>query len=147
MEKVRTGPIDFVSYAFPTLLTLRDYRFPPLTVSVDGARIFSSAPAIAIVANVPEYGMGFPFLPEARPDDRLLDVCVMPCHNRKTLLEIAMFAAAGEHHQMDGVVMASGTRIDITSSQAMPVQLDGDAFGHTPLHIELLDRTVGFIVP
>ncbi len=147
MDKMRTGPIDFISYAFPTLLTLRDYKFPPLTVSVDGKLIFAHRPALAIVANVPEYGMGFPFLPDARPDDHRLDVCVMPCSDRKALLEIAMLAAAGEHVAMDGVVMAGGTRIEIASTEQMPIQLDGDAFGHTPLRIELLDRTVGFIVP
>lgn len=147
MEKIRTGPIDFISYAFPTLLTLRDYTFPPLRVSIDGRQVFAPAPAIAIVANVPEYGVGFPFLPDARPDDRRLDICVLPCKDRKTLLEIAMLAAAGEHHQMDGAILASGTRIDIESSTDVPIQLDGDAFGHTPLHIELLPQRVGFIVP
>jgi diacylglycerol kinase family enzyme len=147
MDRVRTGPIDFISYAFPTLLTLRDYRFPPLRVTVDGLEVFAERPAIAIVANVPEYGMGFPFLPGARPDDRKLDVCVLPCRDRKDLLTIALLAAAGEHAHAEGVVMAAGDRIDIDSPAATPIQLDGDAFGFTPLRIELLERRVGFIVP
>ncbi|HEV7298262.1 MAG TPA: diacylglycerol kinase family protein [Tepidisphaeraceae bacterium] len=147
MERVRNGPIDFISYAFPTLLTLRDYAFHPLRVAVDGRPIFDERPAIAIVANVPEYGMGFPFLPDARPNDRRLDVCVMPCRDRKDLLQIALLAAAGEHLQADGVVLAGGTRIEIESSEQTPIQLDGDAFGFTPLRIDLLERRVGFIVP
>jgi diacylglycerol kinase family enzyme len=86
-------------------------------------------------------------LPGARPDDRRLDVCVMPCRDRKDLLQIALLAAAGEHLQSEGVVLAGGTTIDIESSEQTPIQLDGDAFGFTPLRIELLERRVGFIVP
>jgi diacylglycerol kinase (ATP) len=147
MERVRSGPIDFISYAFPTLLTLRDYRFHKVRVAVDGREVFSNKPGIAIVANVPEYGVGFPFLPAASPTDRRLDVCVLPCRDRKDLLQIAMHAAAGEHLTLDGVAVARGTRIEIESPDDNPIQLDGDAFGFTPLRIELLDRTVGFIVP
>lgn len=147
MERVRNGPIDFISYAFPTLLTIRDYKFHKVRVAVDGREIFSNKPGIAIVANVPEYGVGFPFLPDARPTDRLLDVCVLPCRDRKDLLQIAMHAAAGDHLSMDGVAVASGTKIEIESPDENPIQLDGDAFGFTPLRIELLQRTVGFIVP
>jgi YegS/Rv2252/BmrU family lipid kinase len=146
MQRVRNGPIDFVSYAVPTLLTFHRYTFPILQVKVNGRVVFPGAQAIAIVANVPEYGVGFPFLPDARPNDRLLDVCVLPCKNRKDLLQLTMLAAAGEHLQMDGAVLASGTHIQIDSPDNTPVQIDGDAFGHTPLDIQLLPRTVGFIV-
>jgi diacylglycerol kinase (ATP) len=147
MEKVRSGPIDFTSYALPTLLTLRNYAFPKLSVSVDGKQVFAPRRAIAIVANVPEYGVGFPFLPGASPTDGKLDVCVLPCANLRDVLSIALQAAAGEHLRMDGAVVATGTRIDVTSDASVPVQLDGDAFGHTPLAIELRPQKVGFIVP
>ncbi len=147
MERVRNGPIDFISYAFPTLLTLRDYKFHKLRVAVDGREIFANRPAIAIIANVPEYGVGFPFIPAAKPTDRRLDVCVLPCHDRKDLLQIAMHLATGDHLSREGAVVASGTSIDIESPDDTPIQLDGDAFGFTPLRIRLLDRTVGFIVP
>jgi diacylglycerol kinase family enzyme len=146
MQRVRNGPIDFLSYAIPTLLTFHRYTFPSLQVKVDGKVAFPFGQAIAIVANVPEYGVGFPFLPGARPNDRLLDVCVLPCKNRKDLLHLTMLAAAGEHLQMEGAVLASGTEITIESPEPTPIQVDGDAFGHTPLEIQLLPRTVGFIV-
>ncbi|HLL89090.1 MAG TPA: diacylglycerol kinase family protein, partial [Tepidisphaeraceae bacterium] len=148
MERVRTGPIEFYSYALPTALTLKDYAYPPITVTVDGRHVFGPAPGHAIIANVPEYGVGFPFLPKARPDDELLDVCVLPCRSRAALIKIVLRAAVGEHLQDEGAVFASGRSIRIDPVDAdVPVQLDGDAFGTAPLQIDLLPHHVPFIVP
>ncbi len=127
---------------------MRDHKFPPLTVSVDGKQVFARAPALAIVAKrCPSTAWDSLFLPDARPDDRRLDVCVMPCSDRKALFEIAMLAAAGEHIAMDGVVMAGGSAS--TSCRPRKCRFNSMVTPSvtTPLHIELLDRRVGFIVP
>jgi diacylglycerol kinase family enzyme len=102
---------------------------------------------MAFVGNVAEYGAGFPILPHARADDGVLDVCVLPCRDRNEALRLAMHAAAGEHLQVEGVVYVKGKRIQITSTESLPVQLDGDAAGTTPVDIDLLPAKVPFIVP
>ena len=81
----------------PAALALGFYTYPALTVSVDGKRICHDLPSVAFVGNVKEYGTGFQILPYARPDDGLLDVCVLPCANRVEALHQFMRAASGEH--------------------------------------------------
>jgi diacylglycerol kinase (ATP) len=147
LDKIRSGPITKLSYLLPSALALKDYKFPTMSVELDGKPIFSTAPALAFVGNVREYGTGFPILPDARSDDGLLDVCVLPCKNPQELIEIALRTAAGEHLQMRGVVFARGKKIRIHADVDVPVQLDGDAAGHTPLDIELLPYRLPFIVP
>jgi YegS/Rv2252/BmrU family lipid kinase len=146
LDRVRRGPISMVSYALPAALALKDYRYPAITVEVDGERVFGGRPGIAMVGNIREYGTGFAVLPHARPDDGLLDVCAMPCASPPELVELFLHAAVGEHTKMEGVVYVKGKKVRITSPKRVPVQVDGDAAGFTPLEVELMARRVPFLV-
>jgi diacylglycerol kinase (ATP) len=147
LDKRRSGPISYLSYALPALTALGTYAYPPVTVTVDGKDVFGPAPAMVFVGNVPEYGTGFPILPLASPTDGVLDVCVLPCRSREELFELALRAAAGEHLHGEDVVYAKGKHIHVDSSEPVPVQVDGEAAGHTPLSIDLLPNRLGFMVP
>ena len=147
LDRVRSGPINKLSYILPAALALKDYSFPSMSVELDGKEIFPKAPALTFVGNVSEYGTGFPILPDAQSDDGLLDVCVLPCKTPQKLIELALRTVASEHTQLPGVVFAKGKRIRIYTDKAVPVQLDGDPAGHTPLDIELLPHRLPFIVP
>jgi diacylglycerol kinase family enzyme len=150
LDRIRTGPISYLDYVLPAALTLGGYSYPPLRVTVDGREAFPSAPAIAFVGNVAEYGTGFPILPNARPDDGLLDVCVLPCRNRGDMLKYFLQATTGEHLMEEGVVYVKGRSVRVESPESdkpVPVQVDGDPAGHTPIGIDLLPVRLPFIVP
>jgi diacylglycerol kinase (ATP) len=147
LDRLRNGPIDLTSYALPALLVLQGYDYPPLRVLIDGECVMDNQPAMAFVGNAPEYGTGFPILINARSDDSLLDVCVLPCRSRWQVLKLLMTVATGDHIYEEGVVYQKGRSIRIDSPGAVPVQIDGEASGHTPLSIELLPSRLPFIVP
>jgi diacylglycerol kinase family enzyme len=147
LDRIRSGPIDLTSYAIPALFALQDYSYPPLSVAIDGHRVLENQPAMAFVGNAPEYGTGFPILTQARSDDGVLDLCVLPCRSRARVLELMMAVATGDHLREEGVIYRKGLSIQIDSPVAVPVQLDGDAAGHTPLEIKLLPTRLPFIVP
>jgi len=147
LARVRTGPIDYTSYVLPAAMALGAYSFPALRVTVDDREAFPTAPAMAFVGNVREYGTGFPILPHAQSTDHVLDVCVLPCNSRQQTIDLVLRAAAGEHLAVEGVVYTKGSRVVIESERSVPVQLDGDASGHTPVEIQLLPARTRFIVP
>jgi len=147
LDRLREGPIQLASYVLPAALALTAYDYPALTVTVDGKTIARDLPAIAFVGNVKEYGTGFPLLPHARPDDGLLDVCVLPSGAPQDAVRHFLHAAAGEHLLAEGVVYTKGRDIKVTSDRPAPVQIDGEAAGHTPVEIKLLPIRVPFIVP
>jgi diacylglycerol kinase (ATP) len=147
LDRIRKGPIDYLSYVLPAAQALAMYRFPAITVTVDGKVVAEDLPAVAFVGNVKEYGTGFPILPHARPDDGLLDVCVLPCANPKDLVFHLMRAVAGEHLAAEGSVYLKGKRVLVESEVAVPVQLDGDAAGHTPVEMDLMPVRLAFMVP
>ena len=147
LDSVRQGPIDYTSYVLPTVLTLATYRFPPVTVSVDGRVVAEDEPAIAFVGNVPEYGTGLPILVGAVPDDGLVDVCVLPCRDWRGLAEVLLRVAEGDHPDAEGVVYTRGTSVRVTSPNPLAVQIDGDAGGFTPVDIDVLRGRVPFLLP
>jgi YegS/Rv2252/BmrU family lipid kinase len=147
LDRMRRGPIDMASYLLPAAMTFAFYTFPKITVRVDEKTVLSETPAIAIIGNVSEYGIGIPILTDAISDDGLLDVCVMPCRDRLELIEILVQVAAGEHAQRESVIYTRGKQIQIDSEKPVAVQVDGDSAGFTPLSVELLPGRVRFLLP
>ena len=147
LSRARRGPIRLTNYLTPTLNAMRDYRFPPMTVEVDGNRVFGPEPGIVFVGNLPEYGTGFPVLPHARADDGVLDVCALPARSVPDLMVLFLQAAVGEHLRKDGVVYLKGRHITVDAAEPLPIQVDGDPAGHTPAEIDLLPIRLPFIVP
>jgi diacylglycerol kinase family enzyme len=82
---------------------------------------------MVFIANAAEYGIGFPILPQARSDDGALDICVLPCRDRRDFLDLLLVAAAGEHLDVEGAVTLKGVHIHVEADQPVPVQVDGDA--------------------
>ncbi|CAN5602722.1 diacylglycerol kinase family protein [soil metagenome] len=146
LDRVRTGPITMWSYVMPALQTIWESSFLPLSVEVDGVPVFGPAPGMVFVGNVKEYGTGFPVLPLARSDDGVLDVCILPCSSHEDLLRLALHVAAGEHPTLEGAKYMKARRVSITAKRKVPVQLDGDSAGMTPVDIKLLPIRVPFIV-
>jgi diacylglycerol kinase family enzyme len=150
LSRVRRGPISYFSYVEPAARIATSYTFPALRVRVDGRWVFGPERGVVFVGNVPEYGTGFPMLPLARPDDNLLDVCCMPCANLPEAIRMFLLAAAGEHLQEEGVYYGKAREVRIeglSAADTVPVQIDGDAAGHTPIQVDLLPRRLGLIVP
>jgi diacylglycerol kinase (ATP) len=147
LDRMRTGPIDFTSYVLPTALSFAGYRFPAITVQIDGDTVASDLPAIAFVGNVREYGIGLPLLTRARPDDGLLDLCVMPCADLRDVAGLLLNIAAGEHPLREDVIYMRGKSIRIASAEPVPVQVDGDSAGYTPVEINVLPSAVPCLLP
>ncbi len=146
LARQRGGPISVLSYVRPTWNALWSYGFPEVSVAIDGREVLSMQQAIVFIGNAPEYGTGFPLLSHARTDDGLLDVLVLPAETPRDLIRHAMAMMTGEHTRQEGAVYARGRHVQVTSSRPIPVQIDGEAAGFTPLTADLLPVRVPFIV-
>src|SRR4051812_28890105 len=45
LDRIRSGPIDLMTYIMPAVKAIAEYRFPVLEVRVDGKKVFGKAPA------------------------------------------------------------------------------------------------------
>jgi diacylglycerol kinase (ATP) len=147
LDRLRRGPISFWSYMLPAFLSLMEYDPAPITVRLDGRELVKDECGMVFVGNLRQYGAGFPVLVHARPDDGLLDVCIVKCQSRSRLIRMFLTAAAGEHLYDENVIYLKGKHVEVDSPAKVPLQIDGDPAGHTPVRIDLLPVSLPFIVP
>jgi len=90
-----------------------------------------------IVSRVPFYAGRYRLFPNARPFANELNVLVVRQGGRARLLHFAVMAALGRHTGMRHVVRISCEQVHATAATPVAAQVDGDAFGTTPVTFSL----------
>ncbi len=124
----RRGAISHWSYLAPIVRTMRLWKPPALTWTVDGVRE-ELGQGMIVVGNLPNYGVRLNPTPDALPDDGLLDGVFLPA---KGALEVASWIPylwTGLHRRHRQVRVRRGRVFEIQASVPARLQLDGDAAG------------------
>jgi len=142
----RSGRIQRWFYAVPIAIAFARYSYPAVSVRMDGDA--ESLPAcLVLVANLSRYALGLPIAPQASGHDGVLDVCLFQHPGRWQLFRDLMAVLQGKHFQQKHVVMRQAKRIVISGTDGVPVQLDGDPGGQTPITIEVEPAAIEVFVP
>lgn len=119
-----------------------------LTVTIDGRH---HAASWAVIANARHYGGRFVMAPRTGIQERGLQATLFKARSRAVLIGQLMALVTGKldartvsHGDVEMVPCARAT---IASPHAVPTQIDGDAFGTTPLEIEAGSEELQLIVP
>lgn len=144
LSQNRRGHITYFSWVRASLKAFWSYRFPTIRVELDGQCVFDDK-GLAFVGNLPCYGGGLNILAKAKYDDGLLDVCVLPCQSRLNLARQAWRIFRSRHVDSPGAYYGQGSRVSITSTDSVRVQIDGDEGGFLPLDITHIPGGVRFI--
>ena len=146
LRAARRGAIRMRDYVRPTLSCLASYRFPRIAVSVDGAEP-AHAEGFVLVSNVHTYGGPFVINPGARPDDGLLDVCLLRCATRLRYAWAMLAFILRCPRRLVPATYLRGRSVRLTAQETVRYQVDGDAVGDLPATVELTERKMRFIVP
>jgi diacylglycerol kinase (ATP) len=135
------------AYAGPMLGALA-HPVDTLTVTVDGATLEASW---AVISNVRHYGGNFVMARRTGIEVRGLQAILFKAKNRTVLVGQLMALAMGaldERSARHGdVEMLPCLRAQVTAHKPVPTQIDGDAFGSTPLAVEAGATELRLIVP
>ncbi len=145
----RTGNIQRIGYLWPTLRAFIKSR-PGLyeATSADGQLLLTGSHLI--VTNVPRYGFGLPFSPDARPDDGLLDVRAFRGTTRWQIFWHAVKLKLGLPLRADEVARVIAPEVTIRAAIAANSrvsQCDGDPGPGLPVHVEIEPQSLTLIVP
>ena len=145
LSRARTGHIRFATWVKPIAQAILEYEFEPLRVTAGDGR--SAEGALAIVFNTRPYAAFFTPVPGARRDDGLLDVLVL---EKGSLADLPRWAWKGRAGTLGGdrsatVLRSASFRIE--AAKALPVQIDGDVGGETPLDILVRPAALRVIAP
>ncbi len=145
MHERRQGHINRFSYFVPIFNALLRYRFPKLSLVVDGREVGKCCWVMSF--NLPKYGGGLEIEPNALGDDGLLDVIVFERGSIASGLRYVAGIWTGRHLEAEDVTRLRGKSIRVEASKPVAYQLDGDFGGHLPLEITTLPAAVPLLIP
>ena len=102
---------------------------------------------LAVVSNGDQYGFGVTVAPGALLDDGWLDVVLVPPMN---LFKLALNGIrAWQGKPLLGARRLKGKNISIESLEAreLPVHLDGESAGNTPLKLRIRPKALRILTP
>jgi diacylglycerol kinase (ATP) len=102
--------------------------------------------AYCVVSNLPEYAMALSLTPAARGDDGELDWLAFERGGVPALAAYAWAVGRARHHALSHVRGGRTRRLTLTSATPVPVQLDGDPWGFTPVEVEVLPQALAAVV-
>ena len=135
-----------VSYAWATFAVFSRWRSGEVTVRAGGEEHRGRMHDV-IVANGRYLGGGMKMLPDAEPDDGLFDVLLIGDLTKRDLLLTLPKTYRGRHLPHPKATLLRGATVEIESPEPLPVELDGEQPGTTPVRFEIVPRALRLRVP
>jgi YegS/Rv2252/BmrU family lipid kinase len=120
-------------------------RFTPHRVTINSTR--NEEIMFATVGNSRQYGGGIRIVPDAKVDDRELDLCIVHRTSRMQLLKTLPKAYTGAHVKSPFVEIGRGTSFTFDSERPMDVSADGERITATPVRFGLAEQRLKIIAP
>jgi diacylglycerol kinase family enzyme len=124
--KARVG---WPAYLLGGVRALRGVRRALFRVSVDDGPPLRRRAVGVLVGNVGRLQGGLAVLPDARPDDGLLDVVMLTPHSFRDWPVLALRILLRRPDSGDQAQVLRGRRVQITTDRPMPLEYDGDDAG------------------
>ena len=134
------------AYLFATLAVFSGWRSSDIRLSVDdeirGGRMHD-----VVVANGCTFGGGMIICPDAKPDDGLFDVLTIGDLTKRDLLLTLPKTYWGKHLPHPKAELLRGSTVTIDADEPLPVELDGEQPGTTPVRFEIVRDALRVRVP
>ena len=85
--------------------------------------------------------------PEAEPDDGLFDVLLIGDLTKRDLLLTLPKTYRGRHLPHPKAEVLRGATVEVDADEPLPVELDGEQPGTTPVRFEIVPRALRLRVP
>jgi diacylglycerol kinase (ATP) len=100
-----------------------------------------------IVANGRYLAGGMMICPEAEPDDGVFDVLLIGDLTKRDLLLTLPKTYRGKHLPHPKAEVLRGATVTVDAPSPLPIELDGEQPGTTPVRFELVPRALKIRVP
>ena len=135
-----------VSYLWATLAVFARWRNDEVRVLVDSERRTGRMHDV-IVANGRYLGGGMMICPEAEPDDGLFDVLLIGDLTKRDLMLTLPKTYRGTHLPHPKAELLRGARVEVDADEPLPVELDGEQPGTTPVSFEVVPQALRLRAP
>lgn len=141
----RQGGLGFRGWVRPIWTEIRAMEFAPLRTTVDGSP--AAAATTAVVCNTANWGGLFTLVPGADPGDGALDAFLLDARSRRSFFRYIWGAWRGTLPRHRDVATVRGRVFRVEADRAVPVEVDGDPFGATPMEVTVRPAAAKVLVP
>ncbi|MGH3073209.1 MAG: diacylglycerol/lipid kinase family protein [Gaiellaceae bacterium] len=135
-----------VSYLWATFAVFAKWQNSELRVTVDGESRVGRMHDV-VVANGKTFGGGMIICPDAEPDDGVFDVLTIGDLTKRDLLTTLPKTFWGKHLPHPKAELLRGAVVTVDADVPLPIELDGEQPGTTPVRFEIVPRALRLRVP
>jgi len=135
-----------VSYYWATLAVFVRWQTGEMRLTIDD-ETRTGRMIDVMVANGRYLGGGMMMCPQAEPDDGLFDVLLIGDVTRRDLLFTLPKSYRGKHLPHPRLELLRGRVVTVDADEPLPVELDGEQPGTTPVRFEVVPRALRVRVP
>jgi diacylglycerol kinase (ATP) len=126
---------------------LTSYRTTRVRVTLDDGVERTVRSGFLVIANGRYAGAGMKLAPEADPADGLCDVVLTDGVTRWDVIRELPRITRGAHRSHPGVTLYRTRAVTVEADEPLPLDVDGDPAGSTPLRVTVVPSAVGFLCP
>ena len=141
-----TKRLGVLPYAIAAVLVARDFQGVRARVYLDGA-IVRGRVLLILVSNIQQYAGVFDVAREAQMDDGLLDVFVFKGLGFPYIVRHLLRIVSHRCLQDPRVVHRQVRHVEVRTEPTIPVQVDGDPIGTTPVVLKVVPLALRVMVP
>jgi YegS/Rv2252/BmrU family lipid kinase len=138
--KKTLGPLSYIISA----TQIASKKPPSLTIRGGGGTRQGS---FVLIGNGRYYGGPFVLFKNALIDDGMLDVLIFKNLGYLDIVRYLQAIVLGNHTALSDVEYFQTANVRVTSTEPVPVEVDGDVIGTLPVSFKVLPRTLRVLVP
>jgi diacylglycerol kinase (ATP) len=135
-----------MSFLWATIVVFAGWQSAPMTADVDGTE--RSGQMFEVLAMNGDYAAGGMWVtPDAEPDDGLLDVLLIGDVTKADFVRTFPKIYRGKHLSHPKIELLQGAVVRVDAEVPLPIVLDGEQPGTTPVTFELVPKALRVRVP
>jgi len=142
----RTKRLGVLPYAIAAVLVARDFQGVRTRVLLDSS-IVRGRTLLILVSNIQQYIGLLHIARQARMDDGLLDVFVFKGLGFQYAVRHLLKIVSRRYLQDPRIVHRQARHVEVLTEWAIPVQVDGDLIGSTPVTLDVVPLALRVLVP
>lgn len=142
-DQGKGGPLSYMLNIFSSLFSFKETM---IEISVDGEYVLK-APVFTMNVGICKFnGGGMMQLPNAIPDDGILDITVIKKLSRFKVVSSVAKLYDGSFTRMPQVKTFKGKSIVINSKPEVYMEADGESLGHSPFKFGIVPKSLKVII-
>lgn len=133
------------SYLYALMSTLPKFEFPMVSINGD-IDSFQEKVLLVAIGNTASYGGNFIITPSAKPNDGLLDVCIVRKISKFEILKVLPKVFSGKHVTHPSVSIENIKSITVDSKTPMWIWADGERIMTVPATIKVEPSAINVVL-